>query len=63
MLKYLGSEATFFFFFFVVLQIEPRALHVVGKCSITELHPQPKATILNMETVDLAFPNPATDYP
>jgi hypothetical protein len=30
-----------FFSFFAVLKIEPRALCMLGKCSVTELHPLP----------------------
>jgi hypothetical protein len=31
----------FILFFFVVLETQVRALHIVGKCSTTELHSQP----------------------
>jgi hypothetical protein len=34
-----------FFFFFAVLKIEPRAMHVLGKCSITKLHSQPETLL------------------
>jgi hypothetical protein len=30
-----------FFFFFAVLGMEPRALHILGTVSITQLYPQP----------------------
>jgi hypothetical protein len=32
----------FFFFFHLVLVMEPRVLHMLGKLSTTELHPSPK---------------------
>ncbi|EDM04025.1 rCG63499 [Rattus norvegicus] len=32
----------FFFFFFSELGTEPRALRLLGKCSTTELNPQPR---------------------
>jgi len=41
------SETFFFFFsfsfFFLELSTEPRALRLLGKCSTTELNPQPEA--------------------
>jgi hypothetical protein len=35
----------FFLFFFPVLGMEPRALHMLGKCSTTEVQPQPHPPI------------------
>jgi hypothetical protein len=37
----------YFIYFFVVLRIEPRALHVLGKWSTDKLHSQPIDLILN----------------
>jgi hypothetical protein len=38
--RWLGEES--YFLFLVVLGVEPRALHMLGKCSVTELHPSPQ---------------------
>jgi hypothetical protein len=37
------SPPTPFFFFFAVLKMDPRALCMLDKCSVTELHPFPLA--------------------
>jgi hypothetical protein len=40
---FLSSFFSFFFFFFWCgVEIEIRALHTLGKCCVTELHPSPK---------------------
>jgi len=39
---HMREECIFFLSFFPELRIEPRALHLLGKCSTTELNPQPK---------------------
>uniref|UniRef100_A0A8C5YS90 Uncharacterized protein n=1 Tax=Marmota marmota marmota TaxID=9994 RepID=A0A8C5YS90_MARMA len=33
--------AFFYLFFFLLLEIEPRALHMLSTCSTTELYPHP----------------------
>ena len=38
-----------FFFFFLELGTEPRALRLLGKCSTTELNPQPRLLFLNSD--------------
>jgi hypothetical protein len=39
------NMAYFLFFTFAMLEIEPRALDMLGNCSINELHPQSKNMI------------------
>jgi len=38
----------YIFFFFSELRTEPRVLHCLGKCSTTELNPQPQCTNINI---------------
>jgi hypothetical protein len=38
--KGLISVSNIIYFCFVVLKMEPRVLHMLGKCFTTELHPQ-----------------------
>jgi hypothetical protein len=58
--KYLPTKARLcaqnfsflFFFFFPVLEIEPRAtLHMLGKYSTTEIHPQPQKSLTTITPV------------
>lgn len=37
----------------LVLEIEPRALNTLGKCSTTELYPSPLCTFLLLDSIAL----------
>jgi hypothetical protein len=51
----LAQNSIAVFFFFSVAEIEPRAFPIVGKCSATELHPQPLIYLLRLTFSFLFF--------